>query len=158
MVTVKPYAQWLEDQVAPAAPAPVEPHIPIAVRAPAMSEGYPDNNPKTAIGASKIPLHLAPPSAMHALAEAFADGARKYGPYNWREKQISSSVYYGAALRHLMAWWDGEDNAEDSGKPHLSHALACIAMIIDGKSVGQLNDNRPFKGASAQIQKDWRPL
>lgn len=116
---------------------------------------YPDNNPKTAFGAKKLPLEYVPPSAMHALAEAFADGAKKYGPYNWREKSISSSVYYGAALRHLTAWWDGEDNAEDSRLNHLHHALACIAMLIDGKSVGKLNDNRPPRGAAAQMQKDW---
>lgn len=117
--------------------------------------GYPDNNPKTAFGAKKLPLELVPPSAVAALAEAFADGAKKYGPYNWREKTISSSVYYGAALRHLAAWWDGENIAEDSGVHHLYHALACIAMVVDGSSVGKLNDNRPPKGASGKMQKDW---
>lgn len=119
------------------------------------NEGYPDNNPKTAFGAKKLPLENVPPSAICALAEAFADGAKKYGPYNWREKSISSSIYYGAALRHLTSWWDGEDFAEDSGLDHLHHALACISMLIDGKSVGKLNDNRPPKGASGQWQKNW---
>lgn len=117
--------------------------------------GYPDNNPKTAFGAKKIPLEVVPPSAVHALAEAFADGAKKYGPYNWREKSISSSIYYGACLRHITAWWDGEDLAPDSGIHHLHHAMACLAMLVDGNSVGKLNDNRPFKGASGQWQKDW---
>lgn len=116
---------------------------------------YPDNNPKTAFGAKKIPLEVVPPSAVHALAEAFADGAKKYGPYNWREKSISSSIYYGACLRHITAWWDGEDLAPDSGIHHLHHAMACLAMLVDGNSVGKLNDNRPFKGASGQWQKDW---
>lgn len=118
-------------------------------------EDYPDNNPKTAFGAKKLPLELVPPSAVAALAEAFADGAKKYGPYNWREKTISSSVYYGACLRHIQAWWDGEDLAEDSGLPHLHHALACLAMLIDGKSVDKLNDNRPPKGAASKMQKAW---
>jgi len=116
---------------------------------------YPDNNPKTAFGAKKLPLELVPPSAVAALAEAFADGAKKYGPYNWREKSISSSIYYGAALRHIQSWWDGEDLAEDSGINHLHHALACIAMLIDGSSVGKLNDNRPPKGAASKMQKKW---
>lgn len=120
-----------------------------------QQQEYPDNNPKTAYGAKKLPLELVPPSAVAALAEAFSDGAKKYGPYNWREKSISSSVYYGAALRHLQAWWDGEDIAEDSGVDHLHHALACVALIIDGKSVGKLNDNRPPKGAASQMQKSW---
>lgn len=122
---------------------------------PELIPGYPDNNPKTAFGAKKIPLEVVPPSAIHALAEAFSDGVKKYGPYNWRDKTISSSVYYGAALRHISAWWDGEDLAEDSGIHHLHHAIACIAMLIDGSSVGKLNDNRPTKGASGKMQKDW---
>lgn len=120
-----------------------------------LAGSYPDNNPKTAVGAKKIPLEYVPPSAIHSLARAFADGARKYGPFNWREKTISSTVYYGAALRHLMAWYDGEDNASDSSLSHLDHALACIAMIIDGASVGKLNDNRPPKGAAGRMQLDW---
>lgn len=119
----------------------------------ANDDSYPDDNPKTRFGLEKIPLHLVPPSAIHALANAFADGAQKYGPFNWREKKISATVYYAAALRHLTAWYDGEENARDSGKSHLDHALACIAMIIDGKSVGKLNDNRPPKGAAAEMQE-----
>lgn len=117
--------------------------------------GYPDNNPKTQFGAAKIPLHLVPPSAIHALANAFADGAAKYGPYNWREFAISSSVYYAACMRHLFAWWDGEDLAQDSGKSHIDHAMACLAMIKDGQSVGKLNDDRPPKGAAARMQAEY---
>lgn len=116
---------------------------------------YPDNNPKTTSGLKKLPLELVPPSNVAALAEAFADGAKKYGPYNWREKSVSSSIYYGACLRHLQAWWDGEDFAEDSGLHHLYHALACIGILVDSKSIGKLNDNRPPKGAAAQMQRDW---
>lgn len=111
-----------------------------------MSEGYPDDNPKTAFGLSKIPMHLVPPVAVGAMALAFENGAGKYGPFNWREKTISSTVYYGAALRHLMAWFDGEDYAPDSGVHHLAHVMACCAMVLDGESIGKLNDNRPPRG------------
>lgn len=119
------------------------------------NEGYPDNNPKTAFGAKKIPLELVPPSAVAALAEAFADGAKKYGPYNWRTKTVSSSIYYAALLRHVQAWWDGEDLAEDTGISHLYHALACLAIIVDASSIEKLNDNRPPKGAASKLQKGW---
>lgn len=71
--------------------------------------GYPDGNPKTAAGACKVPLHLVPPSATHYLALAFKDGAEKYGPYNWREKGVSASVYIAAAMRHMDAYRDRED-------------------------------------------------
>lgn len=120
-----------------------------------MNDSYPDDNPKTLHGDKKLPIHLAPPSAMHALAEAFADGAKKYGPYNWRDKRVSSTVYYAAALRHMMAWYDGEEIAEDSGVAHLHHAMACLAILIDAGGIGNLNDNRPTKGAAGVMQKSW---
>lgn len=114
---------------------------------------YPDNNPKTFIGVKKLQLDLVPPSAMIALAEAMKDGAKKYGPYNWRDYPISASVYYAAALRHLFAWWDGEENARDSGVHHLHHALACLALLVDSIHLGILNDNRPKKGPSSEMLK-----
>lgn len=116
---------------------------------------YPNNNPKEAIGAKKIPLHLAPPSAVHQLALAFKDGAAKYGPYNWRETQVSASTYYGAALRHLTAWWDGEDISEDAGVHHLAHAMACLAIVLDAEGIGKLVDDRPHPGSSGTLQKEF---
>jgi hypothetical protein len=83
---------------------------------------------------------------MRGAAEAFKNGADKYGAYNWREKQISSSVYYAAALRHLSDWWDrvdADDCAPDSHIHHLKHAAACIAMLLDTMGSPLLNDNRP---------------
>ena len=118
-------------------------------------ESYPDDNPKTTIGSKKLPLDVCPPSAIHAMARAFANGAEKYGAYNWRAKTVSSSIYYAACLRHLMAWFDGEDLAGDSGLSHLDHALACIGILVDADSIGRLNDNRPLKGATSKIQEEW---
>lgn len=120
-----------------------------------VETSYPDDNPKTTIGVTKVPLHLVPPSAKHYLALAFKDGAKKYGPYNWREKKVSASVYVAAAQRHIDAWWDGEDLSEDAAVEHLAHAMACMAIVLDAKSIGMLNDDRPFKGASPQLQKEF---
>lgn len=116
---------------------------------------YPDNNPKTLAGASRIPLHLVPPSAMHYLAHAMADGAAKYNAFNWRSAPISVSTYYAAALRHLTAFWDGEDMARDSGVHHLAHAMACMALVLDAKDLDVLVDDRPVKGNAAQLQADY---
>lgn len=120
------------------------------VRVPA---GYPDNNPKTAIGVTKVPLHLVPPSAKHYLALAFKDGAAKYGPYNWRDNKVSCSVYVGAAQRHLDAFWDGEDLSRDAKVHHLGHVMACCAIILDAMSIEMLNDDRPTKGATPDLQE-----
>ena len=116
---------------------------------------YKDNNPKSGAGALKVPLHLVPPSASHYLAEALGDGAIKYGPYNWRSSGVSAMVYVGAAKRHLDAWLDGQDSAEDSDVHHLAHAMACLAIILDATSVGTVVDDRPPKGAAGRLQKDF---
>ena len=118
-------------------------------------EPYPDNNPKTAIGVTKLPLHLVPPSATHYLAMAFADGAKKYGPYNWRDRTVSSSVYVAAAKRHIDAWWDGEDLSSDAKIHHIAHAMACMAIILDALTIDKLNDDRPTAGAAAKLQADY---
>lgn len=116
---------------------------------------YPDNNPKTLVGASKVPLHLVPPSAVHYLADALADGARKYGAYNWRSSPISISTYKSALQRHMDAFWDGEDLASDSGVHHVAHAMACCALILDAMSLGVLVDDRPPKGKASELQQNY---
>lgn len=103
----------------------------------------PDTNPKTAFGVRKTPVHLVPPPALLALAEVMGLGAKKYGPYNWREHAVSASVYQAAAMRHLLAWWSGEEVDPESGQSHLAHAMACCAIVLDAKAVGKLNDDRP---------------
>lgn len=115
----------------------------------------PDNNPKTRLGIQKVPMHLVPPSAKIALATAFADGANKYGPYNWRDETVSASIYYAAAQRHIDRWWDRADEgdlAPDSLVHHIDHAMACLAIIKDGLTIGKLNDDRPPKGAAGALQ------
>lgn len=116
--------------------------------------GYPDGNPKTAIGLTKPPLSVIPPVALIELGQAMKDGKAKYGLMNWRQHNVSSSVYFDAAMRHLLAWYDGEDVAADSGVHHLSHAMACLAILSDARHQGTLNDDRPIPGpVSAVIKK-----
>lgn len=110
------------------------------------SEGV---NPKQQYGDRKVPLHLVPAPAMVAIAMGLKEGARKYGAYNWRSLPVEAETYVGAALRHLMAWQDGEDIDPDSGNPHLFHAMASLAILVDSIEGGNVKDNRPPKGAGA---------
>ena len=113
----------------------------------------PGINPKDAVGQKRAPLHLVPPALRIYVAQAMADGAAKYGPYNFRETAILASVYYSACARHMDAWWDGEENAEDSGVHHLGHAAACLALLIDAIECDMLKDDRPTKGNAAGLLK-----
>lgn len=105
-----------------------------------------NTNPKDAIGCNKVPLHLFPETARIMGAMGLLDGMLKYGRANWRKAGIRASIYYDACNRHLDAWFEGEDVDPDSGLPHLAHAIACIAIIIDAKAAGKLNDDRQVKG------------
>lgn len=112
---------------------------------------YIDDNPKTVHGDAKPPLHLVPATGTLHEAMAFADGAKKYGAYNWREKTVSSTTYLGAAKRHIDSWFNGEDTDPVSGVHHLGHARACLNIILDAQAVGNLNDNRPPKAPIAEL-------
>ncbi len=108
-------------------------------------------NPKDIQGAKKAPINLIPPVALVHEALAFQNGAEKYGAFNWREKRVLASVYIGAALRHLLAYADGEDRAADSGLHHLAHVRACLAILLDAEECGQLGDDRPAKGTAGPM-------
>jgi hypothetical protein len=108
-------------------------------------------NPKDLLGTKKVNLHLVPPASTLYQALAMEDGARKYGPYNWRANKVIATIYVDAAMRHILSWLDGEENASDSGVPHLGNALACLGILVDAKETGNLVDNRPLPGSMASL-------
>lgn len=116
------------------------------------------SNPKDIIGSDKIPLHLFPETATALGALAFLDGALKYGRANFRAVGVRATIYYDAARRHLNKWFEGEEFDPDSGLPHLAHALACIAIIVDAEAAGKLNDDRNVKGGYTDLMTRLTPL
>lgn len=102
-----------------------------------------DNNPKSQFGTLKTPYRLMPTFPLALEAEVFALGAKKYGAHNWRETSVSSAVYFEAALRHLFAWYEGEDNDPESGVNHLAHVRACMGIVLDAKHHNRLINDRP---------------
>lgn len=104
------------------------------------------SNPKDAIGSDKLPLHLWPGTATAAGCIGLLNGMLKYGRSNWRVAGVRASIYVDAAKRHLDAWFEGEEVDPDDGVPHLSAVLACIAIIVDARAAGKLNDDRQVAG------------
>lgn len=88
-----------------------------------MSEGKKFDN-------GKPPLGLIPTKALIDEALAFEDGRKKYGQWNYK-KGMDWMRIVDAALRHITAFKDGEDFAQDSGVHHLGHARACLGMLLD---------------------------
>lgn len=118
-----------------------------------MSDGI---NPKDLMGAKKVPLDLLPTAALVEMARALGEGGRKYGPFNWREpgKPVQSRTYTGAAMRHILAYSDGEDIDPESGIPHLALAMAGLGILIDAQACGNWVDNRPPKAPTGARMRE----
>ena len=119
-----------------------------------LSLELPDGNPKTVYGMSKPGIEGVPVAPLFQVGEVMRLGIRKYGLTNWRHDPITASVYYNAAMRHLMSWWDGEATDRESGQPHLAHAAACIFILLDAKRLDVLLDDRPVDGDTATFIDD----
>ena len=93
----------------------------------------------------KDPWHLLPFDAIRAVVKVLAFGAGKYAPRNW-EKGMAWSRPYGALLRHLAAWWEGECLDPETGMSHLWHAACCVLFLVAYEIRGIGTDDRPHKG------------
>ena len=102
-----------------------------------------DTNPKDAIGIRKAPLSTVPGNVIAEIGVAMLEGASKYGRHNYRAAGVRASVYYDAAMRHLISWWEGEDIDPDSGMSHITKLLACMAVMRDAMHQDLWEDDRP---------------
>ena len=108
-------------------------------------------NPKDAIGSNKLPLHLWPATATAMGSVGMLNGALKYGRSNFRAIGVRSSIYVDAAMRHIAAWFEGEECDRDDGVPHLAAALSCLAIIVDAQAAGKLTDDRMVPGGYHEL-------
>lgn len=102
-----------------------------------------DTNPKDAVGTRKVPLSVLPWPPLMEVGLGLMEGARKYGRHNYRAAGIRYSVYFDATLRHLAAWWEGEDIDPDSGLSHITKATAGLLVLRDAMLCGKVTDDRP---------------
>lgn len=103
------------------------------------------SNPKDAIASKKIPMHLAPATAVMAMVTGLLHGMLRYGRSNWRPAGAKASVYHDAIRRHLDDWFEGNDTDEE-GCDNLDAILANVAIIVDARACGKLTDDRQFPG------------
>ena len=89
----------------------------------------------------KLPLHLLSTEALNQTAAVLKFGAQKYAEHNWR-KGFAWSRPLAAAMRHIMAFNDGEDKDPESGLSHLAHAACCIMFLLEFEKTHQHLDDR----------------
>ena len=100
----------------------------------------------------KLRMDLLPADVIEALATILTDGADRYGDRNW-EQGMAWSRPYAALLRHIFAWWQGENQDPDSGRPHSWHALCCMAFLVAYEQRGIGTDDRPVDNDLAEWVK-----
>lgn len=102
-------------------------------------------NPKDGVGVKKVSLGRVSSVVLMEMSLGMLEGDRKYGGHNYRVAGVLASVYYDATMRHLMAWWEGEDTDPVSGLSHITKALSSLAVLRDAMHNEMMNDDRPPK-------------
>jgi hypothetical protein len=77
----------------------------------------------------KLMYGLLPPLALEETVKVLTFGAQKYEPDNWQHVPDSKRRYFDALQRHLWAWKQGEQIDQESGLPHLAHAMCCLMFL-----------------------------
>lgn len=93
----------------------------------------------------KLRLDLIPTVLLRGVAWILTFGAVKYGDRNWEQGILYHRVW-GALLRHLMSWYEGEVNDPESGKPHLWHAACNLSFLMhfeENRDKYESFDDRP---------------
>lgn len=94
----------------------------------------------------KLRTDLIPPEAITGLARALTYGVNKYDARNW-EKGMEWGRVFGACIRHLFAYWGGEDVDGESGLLHLELALweVMVLLVFYKRDIGKDTRN-PVNG------------
>lgn len=91
----------------------------------------------------KSPYELLAPELLEGLSIVLGKGARKYSKRNW-EKGMQWGRVFGACMRHMWAWWRGENIDNETGLSHLWHASCCIMFLVAYEQRGVGEDDRPI--------------
>ena len=89
----------------------------------------------------KLPVNLLSTEALLQTAAVLKFGADKYHAHNWRDG-FAWSRPLAAAMRHIMAFNDGEDKDPESGLSHLAHAACCIMFLLEFEKTHPHLDDR----------------
>jgi hypothetical protein len=96
-------------------------------------------------GAKKYTVYAAcKPGEKAHTEECFASEPISTGRDNWR-KGFKFNRSIAAALRHLMAFKDGEDYDIESNQSHIAHTICCLEHLLNDFLYHPHNDDRTKK-------------
>lgn len=106
----------------------------------------------TKLDSGKVDLSFLPYESLTGPARVFEYGARKYARDNWRGGMPYLRLW-AALMRHLWAFLQGEELDEESGLPHIDHAL-CTLMMLKWMTVNRKDLDNRFKGKPEEVSDD----
>lgn len=92
-------------------------------------------------GAKPENYSLIPVEALAEVARVYEFGAKKYEANNWR-LGYAWSLSYSALMRHIQAFWGGEDMDPESGYHHLAHATFHLFSLMTWGQTHPEKDDR----------------
>lgn len=94
----------------------------------------------------KPEFELLPFDLLSDVNRVLQHGAVTYGVGNWRKKEgFRLSRCFNALLRHMFAWWSGEDLDKQTGISHLDHAMCNLLFLKYHLLNNPEADNRPCR-------------
>lgn len=72
---------------------------------------------------------LLPWAETEQVVKVLTFGAKKYDDNNW-QKVTEKPRYIAAAFRHIIARVKGEHMDQETGLPHLAHAVCCLLFLL----------------------------
>lgn len=80
--------------------------------------------------ATKPPWRLLPWRAVAQVVEVLRFGAEKYEAHSWKRTENGAERYAEAAVRHLVAYMEGERVDAESGLHVLAHAACDVLFAL----------------------------
>lgn len=105
--------------------------------------GERDNRRALHFSEGKPGVDQIPAEVLIEWGQVFTYGEQKYGRDNWRQGN-DWHEFYGSALRHIFAFWGGEDIDPESGMPHLAQAIWNLGALRYFQLHGLGADDRPW--------------
>jgi hypothetical protein len=78
----------------------------------------------------KLQWDLLPWDSVEQIVDILTYGAEKYSAESWKLVDDASNRYFAALLRHLIAYKQGEDVDQESGKLHLAHVATNALFLL----------------------------
>ena len=117
------------------------------------------------LDAGKPRWSLFPAGTLRKVLDVLEFGARKYDVDNWKHVPDAKRRYYDAAMRHIDAWWNGEQADQETGVHHLAHATCCLLFLLaldDTEAEVDVDDSKAFKDSltatvEMPVEPSWTP-